>query len=133
MMKLKLVAAVLALAGIVSLLMGSTYLSTSVAVVCTAVALPLSLHLAFRWFIGIMEYSSDSLLWLSSVVLTAISMLMAIDILQDIGAVSVPLNAAIDHIQKIREVGQYVSIANIVSILLAVAVPSPPKHNNDED
>ena len=43
MLKLKLVAAILALAGMVSLLLGDTYLSVAIAVVCTAAASPVSL------------------------------------------------------------------------------------------
>ena len=51
MLKLKLVAAILALAGMVSLLLGDTYLSVAIAVVCTAAASPVSLHLTLRWII----------------------------------------------------------------------------------
>ncbi len=130
-MKLKLTAAVLALIGMTSLLMGGSYLTVVVAVICTATALPLSLHLTFRWFV---EDPHDGLLWFWSVVWATISVMAAASMLQYIGVVDVPLSAAIDNAQKIGEVRQYVSYANIVSILLAVIIPQSPKcDNNDED
>lgn len=129
-MKLKLVAAVLALIGMTSLLMGGSYLTVVVAVICTATALPLSLHLTFRWFV---EDPHDGLLWFWSVVWATISVMAAASILQYIGVVDVPLSAAIDNAQKIGEVRQYVSSTNIVSILLAVIVPRSPKRSDDDN
>ena len=129
MMKLKLTAAVLALIGMTSLLMGGSYLTVVVAVICTATALPLSLHLTFRWFV---EDSHDGLLWFWSVVWVIMSVMAAASMLQYIGAMDVPLSATIDNAQKMGDVGQYVSIANIVSILLSVIVPRSPKCDNDD-
>ena len=60
MLKLKLAVAFVALTSLVLLLMGSTYLTVSLAIICTAVALALSLHLVFRWFTG---EQHDYLLW----------------------------------------------------------------------
>ena len=40
--------------------------------------------------------------------------------------------AAIDNAQKMGDVGQYVSIANVASILLAVVVPRSPKRDDDD-
>jgi len=80
-----------------------------------------------------MDYLSDSLLWLSSIVLAVISGSMAISVLQDIGAMDAPLSATIDNTLKMGDVGQYVSIASSVSILLSLIAPSwsLPKHDED--
>ena len=133
MLKLKIATASLALAGLVLLLMGSTYLTTSLAVLCTAIALFLALHLTFRYFMRLMEYWSEGWLWFSSVWLSIISAFTAISVLQDIGAMDAPLSATIDNTLKMGDVGQYVSIASSVSILIAVVVPRSPKCDNDSD
>ncbi len=135
MLKLKIATASLALAGLVLLLMGSTYLTTSLAVLCTAIALFLALHLTFRYFMRLMEYWSEGWLWFSSVWLSIISAFTAVSVLQDIGVVNMPLSATIENAQKMGDVGQYVSIANIISILLSVGVPrrSPTRDNSDDD
>ena len=133
MLKLKIATASLALAGLVLLLMGSTYLTTSLAVLCTAIALFLALHLTFRYFMRLMEYWSEGWLWFSSVWLSIISAFTAISVLQDIGAMDAPLSATIDNTLKMGDVGQYVSIASSVSILLSLIAPSwsLPKHDED--
>lgn len=131
MLKLKIATAALASVGLVVLLMGSTYMTTAVAVICTAIALPLSLHLAFRWFV---EDSHDGLLWFFSIVWVILSVLRATSALQYIGAMDVPLSTTIDPVQKVVGVGYHVSSMSLVSILLAVIVPRSPKcDNNDED
>lgn len=130
MLKLKITTTVLALAGLVLLLMGATYFTAAAAIVCTAMAWPLAFHLTFRWFV---EDPHDGLLWLWSVVWVIMSVLTAASMLQYIGAMDVPLSATIDNAQKMGDVGQYVSIANIVSILLSVIVPRSPKCDNNSD
>ena len=134
MLKLKITTTVLALAALVLLLMGGTYFTTAAAIVCTAMAWPLAFHLTFRRFA---EDPHDGLLWLWSVVWVIMSVLTAASMLQYIGAMDVPLSATIDNTQKMGDVGQYVSIANVASILLAVVVPRSPKRddycNDDED
>ena len=132
MLKLKITTTVLALAGLVLLLRGGTYFTAAAAIVCTAMALPLAFHLTFRWFV---EDPHDGLLWFWSVVWVIMSVLAAASMLQYIGAMDVPLSATIDNAQKMGDVGQYVSIANIVSILLSVSVPrrSPTRDNSDDD
>ena len=129
MLKLKIIVSMLAVAGLVMLLMGSTYLTTSLAVICTAIALPLALHLTFRWFV---EDSHDSLLWFFSVVWVIMSVLGATNALQDIGAMDVPLSATIDPVWKVVGVGYHVSLMSLVSILLAVVVPRSPKCSDDD-
>ena len=130
MLKLKIATASLALAGLVLLLMGSTYMTTAMAVFCTAMALTLALHLTYRWFV---EDSHDGLLWFFSIVWAIMSVLGATSILQDIGTMDVPLSATIDNAQKMGDVGQYVSIANIVSILLSVSIPRRSPTCDDDD
>ena len=131
MLKLKITTTVLALAGLVLLLMGGTYFTAAAAIVCTAMALPLAFHLTFRWFV---EDPHDGLLWFWSVVWAIMSVMAAASVLQNIGAVDVPLSATIDNTQKIGDVGQYVSSTNIVSILLSVVIPrSSPKRNDDDN
>ena len=133
MLKLKIIVSMLAVAGMTIFILGDTYLTTGLSVACAAVALPMSIYLTFRWFMKLMDYLSDSLLWLSSIVLAVISGLIAISVLQDIGAMNIPLSATIDNAQKLGDVGQYVSIASSISILIAVVVPRSPKCDNDSD
>lgn len=129
MLKLKITTTVLALAGLVLLLMGGTYFTAAAAIVCTAMAWPLAFHLTFRWFA---EDPHDGLLWLWSVVWVIMSVLTAASMLQYIGAMDVPLSATIDNAQKMGNVGQYVSITNVASILFAVVVPRSPKRDDDD-
>ena len=129
MLKLKITTTVLALAGLVLLLMGGTYFTAAAAIVCTAMALPLAFHLTFRWFV---EDPHDGLLWFWSVVWVIMSVMAAASMLQYIGAMDVPLSATIDNAQKMGDVGQYVSIANVASTLLAVVVPRSPKRDDDD-
>jgi hypothetical protein len=129
MLKLKITTTVLALAGLVLLLMGGTYFTAAAAIVYTAMAWPLAFHLTFRWFV---EDPHDGLLWFWSVVWVIMSVLTAASMLQYIGAMDVPLSATIDNAQKMGDVGQYVSIANVASILLAVVMPRSPKRDDDD-
>ena len=126
MLKLKIIVSMLAVAGMTIFILGDTYLTTGLSVACAAVALPMSIHLAFKWFMKLMDYSSDGLLWLSSIVLAIISGSMAISVLQDIGITDIALSAAIDPVQKVAGVGQYISIASSISILIAVVATSSP-------
>lgn len=126
MLKLKIIVSMLAVAGMTIFILGDTYLTTGLSVACAAVALPMSIYLTFRWFMKL-------ILWLSSIVLAVISGSMAISVLQDIGAMDAPLSATIDNALKMGDVGQYVSIASSVSILLSLIAPSwsLPKHDED--
>ena len=130
MLKLKLAVAFVALTGLVLLLMGSTYLTVSLAIICTAVALALSLHLVFRWFTG---EQHDYLLWFFLVAAYIISGSMAISVLQDIGAVDTVLSAVIDPVQKIETVGYYTSSLSSIAILLAVIIPQSPMRDDDNE
>ena len=130
MLKLKLMTAILAVAGLVMFLMGSTYLTTSCSVICTAAALSLSLHLVFRWLTG-EQY--DHLLWFFLAGAYIISGSMAISVLQDVGAVDTALSAVIDPVQKIETVGYYTSSLNSIAIILAVIVPRSPMRDDDDE
>ena len=130
MLKLKLMTAILAVAGLVMFLMGSTYLTVSLAIICTAVALALSLHLVFRWLTG-EQY--DYLLWFFLAGAYIISGSMAISVLQDVGAVDTALSAVIDPVQKIETVGYYTSSLNSIAIILAVIVPRSPMRDDDDE
>jgi lipoprotein len=130
MLKLKLMTAILAVAGLVMFLMGSTYLTTSCSVICTAAALSLSLHLVFRWLTG-EQY--DYLLWFFLAGAYIISGSMAISVLQDVGAVDTALSAVIDPVQKIETVGYYTSSLNSIAIILAAIVPRSPMRDDDDE
>ena len=130
MLKLKLMTAILAVAGLVMFLMGSTYLTTSCSVICTAATLSLSLHLVFRWLTG-EQY--DYLLWFFLAGAYIISGSMAISVLQDVGAVDTALSAVIDPVQKIETVGYYTSSLNSIAIILAVIVPRSPMRDDDDE
>lgn len=64
MLKLKLMTATLAVAGMTIFILGDTYLTTGLSVACAAVALPMSIYLTFRWLEGL----HDFLPWVFSVV-----------------------------------------------------------------
>ena len=128
MLKLKLMTATLAVAGMTIFILGDTYLTTGLSVACAAVALSMSIYLTFRW----LEGSHDFLPWVFSVVWTLTSGLMAIGVLQDIGITDIALSTAIDPVQKVEGVGYYISFTSIISILLAVIVPRSPTCD-DED
>ena len=130
MLKIKIVTAVLALMGMVSLLLGDTYLSAAFAVACTAIASPLSLHLTLRWIM-----KED--IWLARfyVALWAVfSALIALYVLQDVEILSVSLGTAIEPLQKAGDVGCYVSCMGCTSVVLATIAPwSPPKCDDEDD
>ena len=128
MLKFKLMTAILAVAGMTIFILGDTYLTTGLSVACAAVALPMSIHLVFRW----LEGPHDFLPWVFSVVWILTSGLMAIGVLQDIGITDIALSTAIDPVQKVAGVGYYISFTSIISILLAVVVPSSPMRDDDK-
>ncbi len=128
MLKLKIIVSMLAVAGMTIFILGDTYLTTGLSVACAAVALPMSIHLAFRW----LEGPHDFLPWVFSVVWILTSGMMAIGVLQDIGITDIALSTAIDPVQKVAGVGYYISFTSIISILLAVIVPRAPMRDDDD-
>lgn len=128
MLKLKIIVSMLAVAGMTIFILGDTYLTTGLSVACAAVALPMSIHLVFRW----LEGPHDFLPWVFSVVWILTSGLIAIGVLQDIGITDIALSTAIDPARKVEGVGYYISFTSIISVLLAVIVPRSPTCD-DED
>ncbi|WP_243822731.1 hypothetical protein [Candidatus Nanosynbacter sp. TM7-076] len=129
MMKLKLIAVILALVGLVSLLLGGTYLSVAIAVICVGVASPISIDLTLRW---IDKDASRVDRCLCIMIWSVFPLIMGISTLQDVNILDVPLGATIDSSQ-VGDVGYYISFMSTLSIILATIAPwSPPKHD-DED
>jgi len=129
MLKLKLVAAILALAGMVSLLLGDTYLSVAIAVVCTAAASPVSLHLTLRWII---KDASGVERWFYVALWSVLSIAAGVSTLQDVNILNVPLGATIDYSQ-LGNVRYCVSFVGIISIILTVITPSCSSKRDDDD
>ena len=128
-LKLKLVAAILALAGMVSLLLGDTYLSVAIAVVCTAAASPVSLHLTLRWII---KDASGVERWFYVALWSVLSIAAGVSTLQDINILNVPLGATIDYSQ-LGNVRYCVSFVGIISVILTVITPSCSSKRDDDD
>ena len=129
MLKLKLVAAILALAGTVSLLLGDTYLSVAIAVVCTAAASPVSLHLTLRWII---KDASGVERWFYVALWSVLSIAAGVSTLQDVNILNVPLGATIDYSQ-LGNVRYCVSFVGIISVILTVITPSCSSKRDDDD
>ena len=129
MLKLKLVAAILALAGMVSLLLGDTYLSVAIAVVCTAAASPVSLHLTLRWII---KDASGVERWFYVALWSILSIAAGVSALQDVNILNVPLGATIDYSQ-LGNVRYCVSFVGIISVILTVITPSCSSKRDDDD
>lgn len=128
-MKLKIATAVLALASLVLLLTGGTYLTATLAIICATMALPLAGHLTLRWFL---DEQSGFLLWLYYIIWVMTSGPSAMRTLQKIGAIDTPLSDAIDP-EKVVVLGYFVSLTSIIAIILAVIAPSSPKHDDNSD
>lgn len=129
MLKLKLVAAILALAGMVSLLLGDTYLSVAIAVVCMAAASPVSLHLTLRWII---KDASGVERWFYVALWSVLSIAAGVSTLQDINILNVPLGATIDYSQ-LGNVRYCVSFVGVISVILTVITPSCSSKRDDDD
>ena len=129
MLKLKLVAAILAVAGMVSLLLGDTYLSVAIAVVCTAAASPVSLHLTLRWII---KDASGVERWFYVALWSVLSIAAGVSTLQDVNILNVPLGATIDYSQ-LGNVRYCVSFVGIISVILTVITPSCSSKRDDDD
>lgn len=129
MLKLKLVAAILALAGMVSLLLGDTYLSVAIAVVCTAAASPVSLHLTLRWII---KDASGVERWFYVALWSVLSIAAGVSTLQDVNILNVPPGATIDYSQ-LGNVRYCVSFVGIISVILTVITPSCSSKRDDDD
>ena len=125
MLKLKIATASLALAGMMLIILGDTYMSAALAVVCTAVALPLAGHLAWRWLLH--DHSLvPFVLWVP------VAELPALYAFKDLGVMDTPLGATIEP-EKMDTLGGFVALISAIAILLAVVIPSSPMRDDDED
>lgn len=130
MLKLKITGAALALAGMMLLILGGTYMSVSLAIGCTAAASSLALHAMLKWTSpkesGFRKFTLTA--WTSGITLAAIGAL------QKMGVYDIPLNTPIDPAQSVKTVGSYVLLLGAFSIFMAVIVPwSSPKWDDDDE
>ena len=126
MLKLKIATASLALVGMMLLILGDTYMSATLAVVCTAVALPLAGHLAWRWLLH--DHSLvPFVLWIP------VAELPALYAFKDLGGMDTPLGATPIEPEKMDTLGGFVALISAIAILLAVVIPSSPMRDDDED
>lgn len=130
MLKLKLAVASLALTSLILVIMGSTYFTAAAAIACTAMALPLTGYLAWRWILPGDNSRIPFILWVP------VSELPALRAFKELGVMSTPLGATIEP-EKMTTLGGFVALTSTIAILLAVIAPVPPERddygNDDED
>lgn len=126
MLKLKIATAALALAGMMLLILGDTYMSATLAVICTAVALPLAGYLAWRWQVPDDNSRIPFILWVP------VAELPVIRAFKELGVMSTPLGATIEP-EKMTTLGGFVALTSTIAILLAVIVPSSPTRDDSDD
>ena len=126
MLKLKVATASLALAGMILLILGDTYMSAALAVVCTAVALPMGGYLVWRYLIPDDHSLVPFVLWVP------VAELPALYAFKDLGVMDTPLGATIEP-EKMDTLGGFVALISTIAILLAVTAPTSPTRDDDED
>lgn len=126
MLKLKIATASLALAGMMLLILGDTYMSATLAVVCTAVVLPLAGYLTWKYLIPDDHSLVPFVLWVP------VAELPALYAFKDLGVMNVPLGATIEP-EKMTALGGFIAFTSAIAILLAVTVPTSPTRDDDED
>ena len=126
MLKLKIATASLALAGMMLIILGDTYMSATLAVVCTAVALPMGGYLVWRYLIPDDHSLIPFVLWVP------VAELPALYAFKDLGVMDTPLGATIEP-EKMDTLGGFVALISAIVILLAVVIPSSPMRDDDED
>ena len=126
MLKLKIATASLALAGMMLLILGDTYMSATLAVVCTAVALPLAGYLTWKYLIPDDHSLVPFVLWVP------VAELPALYAFKDLGVMDTPLGATIEP-EKMTTLGGFIAFTSAIAILLATTVPSSPMRDDDED
>lgn len=124
-LKLKLAVASLALTSLILLLMGSTYFTAAAAIACTAMALPLTGYLAWKYLIPDDHSLVPFVLWVP------VAELPALYAFKDLGVMDTPLGATIEP-EKMDTLGGFVALISTIAILLAVTVPTSPTRD-DED
>ena len=126
MLKLKITTAALALAGMMLLILGDTYMSATLAVICAAVALPMGGYLVWRYLIPDDHSLVPFVLWVP------VAELPALYAFKDLGVMDTPLGATIEP-EKMDTLGGFVALISAIAILLAVVIPSSPMRDDDED
>lgn len=126
MLKLKITVTALALASLDLIIIGDTYLTASAAIACTAMALPLTGYLAWRWTLPGDNSRIPFILWVP------VAELPVIRAFKELGVMSTPLGATIEP-DKVATLGGFVALTSTIAILLAVIVPSSPTHDNNDD
>lgn len=126
MLKLKITVTALALASLDLIIIGDTYLTASAAIACTAMALPLTGYLAWRWLLPGNNSRIPFILWVP------VAELPVIRAFKELGVMSTPLGATIEP-EKMTTLGGFVALTSTIAILLAVIVPSSPKRSDDDN
>lgn len=126
MLKLKLMTAILSLASLTLLLMGSTYFTAAAAIACTAIALPLAGYLAWRWQVPDDNSRIPFILWVP------VAELPVIRAFKELGVMSTPLGATIEP-DKVTSLGGFIALTSTIAILLAVIIPSSPTRDDSDD
>ena len=101
-------------------------MSATLAVVCTAVALPLAGYLTWKYLIPDDHSLVPFVLWVP------VAELPALYAFKDLGVMGTPLGATIEP-EKMDTLGGFVALISAIAILLAVVIPSSPMRDDDED
>ena len=125
MLKLKIATASLALAGMMLIILGDTYMSATLAVVCTAVALPMGGYLVWRYLIPDDHSLIPFVLWVP------VAELPALYAFKDLGVMGTPLGTTIEP-AKAASLGGFVALTSAIAIVVAVVVPSSPTCDDDD-
>lgn len=126
MLKLKLAVASLALASMTLLLTGGTYFTAAAAIACTAMALPMSGYLVWRWLLPRDSSWAPFILWIP------VAELPTLHAFKELGLWSTPLGATIEP-DKVTSLGGFIALTSTIAILLAVIIPTSPICDDDED
>ncbi len=126
MFKLKLMTAILTVAGLNLFLMGGTYFTATGAIVCMAMALPMGGYLVWRYLIPDDHSLVPFVLWVP------VAELPALYAFKDLGVMDTPLGATIEP-EKMDTLGGFVALISTIAILLAVTAPTSPMRDDDED
>ena len=125
MLKLKLAVASLALTSLILLLMGSTYFTAAAAIACTAMALPLTGYLAWKYLIPDDHSLVPFVLWVP------VAELPALYAFKDLGVMDTPLGATIEP-EKMDTLGGFVALISTIAILIAVTAPTSPTRDDKD-
>ena len=126
MLKLKITVAALALASLILLITGDTYLTASAAIACMAITLPLTGFLVWIWLLPGDNSRIPFILWVP------VAELPVIRAFKELGVMSTPLGATIEP-DKATSLGGLVALTSAIAILLAVIIPSSPTCDDDDE